>query len=431
MNIKNVLKNRTVKNAGWIIGGRLANKLLAFVVGIITARYLGPDNFGLINYAAAYITFFASLCSLGISSVIIKDFVDNPEEEGKTLGTALGLRAISSLLSALMIVGVVSIVDRDEPLTIAVAALSSIGLVFQVFDAFNQWFQAKLKSKYVAVATVAAYIAVSVYKIVLLVLGKSVEWFALATSVDYIVVAAFLLVAYKLQGGPKLSFSLKKAKQLLSLSSSFIISGLMVSIYASTDRFMLKQMLDEATVGHYGLAVSLSTTWVFVLQAVIDSVYPSIIEAYGKDVEGFNRKNRRLYAIVIYTALIISLIICVFAKPIVGILYGEEYLPAVNPLRIVVWYTAFSYLGVARNAWIVSENKQKYLKYLYISAAVINVALNLALIPWLGASGAALASLVTQASTTVILPAIIPALRPNAKLMVEALLLKGVVNNKE
>lgn len=430
MNIKNVLKNRTVKNAGWIIGGGVANKLLAFIVGIFSARFLGPSNMGLINYAAAYLSFFSALCNLGISSVIIKDFVDHPEEEGKSLGTALGLRAISSLLSGLMIIGVVSIVDRDEPLTIAVVALSCIGLVFQVFDAFNQWFQSKLKSKYVAVATVAAYIAVSAYKIVLLVLGKSVEWFALATSVDYIVIAAFLLIAYKKNNGPKLSFSFKKAKQLLALSSSFIISGLMVSIYASTDKLMLKQMLDEATVGHYGLAVSISTVWVFLLQAVIDSVYPSIIEAYGRDRHDFDRKNRRLYAIVIYAALFISLMICIFAKPVVGILYGEEYLPAVTPLRIVVWYTAFSYLGVARNAWIVSENKQKYLKYLYISAAVINVVLNFVLIPWLGASGAALASLITQMSTTLLLPALIPALRPNAKLMLEALALKDIFNNK-
>ncbi len=424
MKIADVLKNRTLKNAGWLIGGRVANKLLAFAVGIFTARFLGPANMGLIDYATAFTTFFASLCSLGISSVIIKDFVDNPDEEGKALGTALGLRAISSLLSAVMIVGIVSLIDRDEKLTVIVVALSSIGLVFQVADAFNQWFQAKLKSKYVAVATVLAYVAVSAYRIVLLVLQKSVVWFALASSVDHIVLAIVLFLAYRSQGGPKLSFSFDKAKHLLSLSSSFIISGLMVSIYASTDRLMLKHMLGEEAVGYYGLAVSLSTVWVFVLHALIDSVHPSIIEAYRTDREQFERQNRRLYAVVIYAALFVSLVICLLAKPVVSILYGVEYLPAVAPLRIVVWYTAFSYLGVARNAWMVCENKQKYLKYLYISAAAVNVVLNFVLIPKFNASGAALASLITQIFSAIILPAMIPALRPNVKLMAEALVLK-------
>ena len=160
MGLRNISKNKVVKNAGWIIGGRLVNKLLAFLVGILTARYLGPSNYGLINYAAAYISFFASICTLGINSIIVKNFVDHPDEEGKTIGTTLLLRAVSSLLSALMIVGIVGIVDRDEPLTVVVVALCSVGLIFQIFDTLNYWFQARLQSKYSALASLASYAAV-------------------------------------------------------------------------------------------------------------------------------------------------------------------------------------------------------------------------------------------------------------------------------
>lgn len=419
-----------MQNAGWIVGGRLLNKVLAFLVGILTARYLGPGNYGLINYAAAYTTFFASICTLGIESVIIKNFSDHPDEEGKTIGTTVILRCISSLLSAVMIVGIVAVVDREEPMTILVVALSTIGLLFQAFDSFKQWFQARLQSKYAAIATVVAYVVVSGYKILLLITGKSVAWFAVATAIDHVVVALFLFVAYKGNGGPAFSWSADKARELLRTSSSYIVAGLMVSIYASTDKLMLKQMMDESAVGYYGLAVSLSTTWAFVLQAVIDSVYPSVIRAHKSDTALFQKRNRQLYAIVIYMAAAVSLVICLLAEPIVRILYGEAYLPAVQPLRIVVWYTAFSYLGVARNAWMVCENKQKYLKYLYSSAAGINVVLNLLLIPRFGASGAATASLITQISTTVLLPALITPLRPNAKLMIEAVLLKNVLPEK-
>ena len=138
-----------------------------------------------------------------------------------------------------------------------------------------------------------------------------------------------------------------------------------------------------------------------------------------------------LYAIVFYVSLFVSAMICLVAKPFILILYGETYLPAVGPLRIVVWYTAFSYLGVARNAWMVCENRQKYLKYLYVSAAALNVVLNLALIPSWGASGAAAASLITQASTTILLPALIRPLRPHTKLMLDAVLMRGVLPEKQ
>lgn len=428
--LQTLRKNKVVKNAGWIIAGKVANKLLAFVVGVFAARYLGPGNYGLINYAAAYATFFASLCTLGINSILVKNFVDYPEQEGETIGTTLLLRAVSSLFSALAIVGIVSVVDKGEPLTVAVVALYSIGLIFQVFDTLNYWFQSRLQSKYSAIAELVSYAAMSAYKIILLALGKSVEWFAVASALDYIVLAVFLLIAYFRSGGVRFCCSLKKARELLQSSYSFIIAGLMVSVYACTDKLMLKQMLGADAVGHYSLASTVSVSWAFLLSAVIDSLYPEIVQSFRKDRLRYERKNRQLYAIVIYASLFVSALICLIAKPFVVTLYGEKYLAAVMPLRIVVWYTAFSYLGVARNAWMVCENQQKYLKYLYISAAALNVVLNLALIPLWGASGAAAASLITQASTTILLPALIRPLRPNAKLMLDAVLLRGVLPGK-
>ena len=329
-----------------------------------------------------------------------------------------------------MIIGIVSVADRGEQVTILVVALSSLGLIFQVFDTLKQWFQYHLQSKHAAIATVVSYVVVSAYKIFLLMRNKDVAWFAVASSVEYLAVAAFLYAAYRKNGGPRFRFSRKMAREILTSSSSYIISGLMVSVYASTDRLMLKQMLDEASVAYYGLAVSLSTTWAFILQALIDSAYPSVIRSYSHNAEEFARRNRQMYALVIYGAGFVSLAICLLARPIVGILYGEAYLPAVAPLRIVVWYTAFSYLGSARNAWIVCQNKQKYLKYLYSGAAVINVLLNLLLIPAMGTAGAALASLITQISTVVLMPMLIRPLRPNVQLMLDALILKGVLPGK-
>lgn len=403
----------------------LMRKIQFCVSKIIIAKSLYARG-----YAAAYAAFFASLCTLGINSVIVKNFVDHPDQQGETIGTTLLLRAISSLLSALAIIGIVSVVDRGERLTIVVVALYSIGLIFQVFDTLNYWFQARLQSKYSAIAELVSYAAMSVYKIILLALGKSVEWFAVASALDYIVLAVFLLIAYFKNGGTRFRYSLEKAKELLQSSGSFIIAGLMVSIYACTDKLMLKQMLGADAVGHYSLASTVSVSWAFILSAIIDSLYPEIVQSFQKDRLRYERKNRQLYAIVFYVSLFVSAMICLVAKPFILILYGENYLPAVGPLRIVVWYTAFSYLGVARNAWMVCENRQKYLKYLYVSAAALNVVLNLALIPSWGASGAAAASLITQASTTVILPAIIRPLRPNCRLMLDAVLFRGIFPKK-
>ncbi len=431
MRLTNIFRNRTVKNAGWIMGGKIAQMVISLIVGMLTARFLGPSNFGLINYASAFTAFFMAFCTLGINNVLVKEFVERPEDEGLVLGTTLVLRAVSSLMSAGVIILIVWFIDADEPTTIAVVALSCVGLVFHIFDAFHYRFQAQLKSKITAIVSLIAYGVTAVYKIILLILNKNVQYFAFSTSVDYICVAVLLFIAYKRHDGKPLRFSWAYGRSLLKKSYHFILSGMMVAIYGQTDKLMLKQMLGGADVGFYSTATAICAMWCFVLQAIIDSIYPTIVEAYKIDEELFKKRNRLLYSIVFYVSVGVSVIFCIFAELIIYILYGADYLPAANPLRIVTWYTAFSYLGVARNCWIVCKGRQKYLKYIYLSAAVMNVGLNFLLIPGFGASGAAMASLVTQILTSIVLPLFIPALKENSKLMLEAIMLKGVIPKKK
>ena len=428
MIVQKLKKSRVAINASWLIAGRIIQMLLSFFVGLLTARYLGPSNYGLISYAGTYTTFFASLCTLGINSIIVKNFIDYPEEEGVTLCTAIILRAISSVASLVMIIGISFIADKGESITQLVVFLCGVGMVFQVFDTFNYLFQAKLQSKFSAIATLVAYISVSIYRIILLVFKKNVAWFALASSIDYAVLACFLAMVYKKNNGPKFKFSCTKAKQLLKESYNFILSGLMVSIYGSTDRFMLKQMVNEESVGYYATALTICNMWVFVLSAIIDSLTPPIMEAHKENTEVYQKRNKQLYTIVFYISAFVSICFMIFGRFAIRILYGEAYIGAATPLSIITWYTAFSYLGVARNPWIVCEHKQLYLKYLYLGAAITNVIINALLIPRWGASGAAMASLLTQISTILIFPALIKDLRPNVKLMLDAVFLKDIFN---
>ena len=419
-------RNKELNNASWLIAGKIVQMLLSLLIGIWTARYLGPGNFGAISYANSYVALFMSFCTLGINSVIVKEFTDRSEKAGEILGTSIGLRMISSFFSALVIIGIVSIVDMDEPTTIAVAALCSISLLFHVFDTFNYWFQYQYRSKITAIATLIAYIATSVYRLILIISGRNILWFAMATSVDYVVLGLVLYFVYKRQFGPPLKFCWATGKQILRKSYHYILSGMMVAIYGQTDRLMLKQMLDDTCVGYYTTATTVCSMWVFVLTAVIDSIYPTIMRLHKENYPAYERKNRQLYTIVFYLSVAVSLGFLLLGNQIIYILYGIEYAAAAPVLKVVTWYTAFSYLGVARNAWIICENKQHYLKLLYLAAAILNVGLNALLIPRYGAIGAALASLATEISCNLLLPALIKDLRPNVKLMLHAISLKDV-----
>lgn len=424
--LQKIIKNKEVKNAGWLIIGKIIQMGINFFVGILTARYLGPSNYGLINYAAAYTAFFFSVCTLGINSIIVKEFIDNPSKEGEILGTSLILRCVSSVFSAITIVAISLVLDSNESITKIVVIFYTISLVFQIFDMFNYWFQSRLQAKYTAIASLIAYTITAIYKIILLATNQPVTLFALSISIDYISVALILFYFYKKEGGGKLSFSFKYGKNLLKKSYHFILPSLMVAIYGQTDKMMLKHMINETEIGYYATAVSLCSVWCFVLNAIIDSVNPSIMKSYQNDEKSFIKYNKILYFIVFYVSIFVSILFTVFGKLIIQILFGEAYLPTVSSLRIITWYTAFSYLGVARNAWIVCKNKQRYLKYLYFSSAVLNVILNILFIPKYGAVGAAFASLISQISTVIIVPFFIKGLRENSMMIVEAILFKGI-----
>ena len=135
-------------------------------------------------------------------------------------------------------------------------------------------------------------------------------------------------------------------------------------------------------------------------------------------------------------SVFVSIIFTIFAKPIIYILYGEKFIGAAAPLRIVTWYVSFSYLGIARNVWIICNNKQKYLKYICFLSAVSNIILNVLFIPIWGASGAAFGSVITQI-LTIIFPFFMPGFRENTQLIIDAILLRGFIkrsprnNNKE
>lgn len=422
MKLKILLKNRSVKNAGYLVAGKLIQMVFSLFIGLLTARYLGPSNYGLISYAGAYTAFFSSLCTLGINSVIVKEIIDHPNEEGMVMGTSLGLQAISSFISAIMIICIVCVVDMGETVTICIVALAAIGMIFHVSDTLKYWFQSKLESKVTVRATFIAYIISSIYKIFLLATNTSVIYFASVLSLDYICFGILMFRQYRKYRGDRLRFSGIYATELLHKSCHFILPGLMVAIYGQTDKMMLKQMMGEAEVGFYSTAVSLCNVWCFVLTAVIESAYPSIMEtAKLRNEELFRKQNIQLYSIVFYLSITVSLFFVLFARPIIGVMYGESYFPAIEPLRIITWYTAFSYLGVARNAWIVARGKQKHLLKIYSTAAVSNIALNGLLIPSLGAIGAAVASLVAQLVTTMVVPFFIRELRTNALMMLEAM----------
>ena len=362
--------NKVAKNAVWIIGGKVAQSVLALIINMLTARYLGPSNFGLITYASSLVAFVLPIMQLGFSNVLVQEIVNKPDQEGSILGTAMTLSLVSSIFCVIGVTSFAFAVNSDESETIIVCFLYSLILFFQALDHIEYWYQANLLSKYTSLVSLVA-------------------------------------------------FSWKLGKNMFAKSKHYILSSMMVTIFAQTDKIMIKMMMDESSTGYYGAAVACAGMTSFVFAAIIDSFRPSIFEGQKFGEKTFKYRLTMLYSMIIYLSLFQSIGMTILSRIIIYVLYGEAYLLAVGALRIVVWYTTFSYIGSVRNIWILANEKQKYLWQINLSGAIANVVLNAILIPCFGIAGAAIASLITQFFTNVIVGYLIKSIRPNNEVIME------------
>jgi len=414
-------QHRVARNAAWIITCRLIQALMGLVVGALTARYLGPSNLGSINYAASLTAFIAPVLYMGLNATLVHELVTREGREGEVLGTSLLIGSLASVVCFIGVCAFAFFVNASEQETVIVCCLYSVGLLFQAADMLQFWFQKNLQSKYYAVAMLIAYTAVSAYRVILLITHKSIYWFAATAIIDHGVVAVILLFAYRRKGGAKFTVSKATAKAMLSKSKHYIIPALMVSIFAQTDKLMLKWMIGQEVVGYYTAAVTICGLSSFVCAAIIDSFRPVIFENKAKSDAAYEGSVTQLYSVILYFSLIQCVGIAALAGVLVQVLYGAAFAPAAPVVLVLVWYTAFSYLGAVRDIWLLGENKQTLLWKINLCGVLLNIGLNLLLIPVWGTLGAAAASLTTQVFTNVILGFVFKGIRRNNTLMARGL----------
>lgn len=419
---------KVLHNAGWIIGAQIAQSLLSLLIGIFIVRYLGPTKYGLLSYVASLVSFVVPIMNLGLSNILVQEFIYYPHKDGQILGTAIVCSLFSSFLCIIGLLLFVSLFDNNDSNVFFVCLLYSTKLIFQAITLIIYWFQAHFLSKISSIICLVAYFLVSLYKIYILINIKSIYWFSLTNSFDFAIIAFLSLIFYYKKGGKRLSVSPKLGFYLFSKSKHYIVSSMMVTIFANTDKIMLKQMINEESTGFYSAAVTCAGVAGFIFSAIIDSFRPYIFEGKKINIETFEHRETYLYSIVIYLSVIISLFITLFSKNIINFLYGSDFTPSILPLQIIVWYTTFSYIGAVRNIWILANNLQYLLWFINLSGALFNIVLNVFLIKMYGVPGAAFASLLTQFFTNVLVGYIISPIRPNNSIILHSLHPKYIFN---
>lgn len=429
MDIKLIIKNkdtiRFVKNTGWLVFDKIFHMALSLVVTSMTARYLGTEGYGIINYGLSFINIFTIVCKLGIDAIIVNEIVRDREKTGELLGTTLILRLLSSFCSLVLIFCFVMVLKPGQTIVLIVTMIQSISLIFTAFDTVDFYFQSVLKSKYTAIARSISYPLVCLLRLIFIFIKANVTWFAWATVLDSLTIGIVLLYFYLKRENGKLRFSAVQGQYLLKNSHTFIWANLLVTIYTQMDRIMVGSLVGNVETGIYSAAMTIANLWIFIPNALIDSARPLIMQLKAdKKDDLYVKRFRQLYAGIIWLSIIAGVFFTVFANLVINIIYGVDYLDAVPVLMILIWSRLFSLIGTARTIWMICENKSIYVKWFIGFGAVINVVLNFIMIPACGALGAAIATLVTEFVSSFLIMMFVKNTRSLFRIVIESFCLR-------
>lgn len=390
-------------NLGWLVLDKGLRLVLGLTIGTWVARYLGPADYGLLNYALALASLLAVLPGLGLDGLVRRELVPEAAPAPALLGTVALLRLGTGLFAYAALAGSTLLFGHDVRLQHVI--LYSGLLLFQpMLLTPDLWFQARMLSKHTVVAQNTAFALSSLGRVALILCHAPLPLFAALIIVDLGVTAALLSRAAARLGCPVSVWRWNGAlaRDLLSRAWPLLLSGLAVITYLKIDQVMVKLLAGAEAAGHYAAAVKISEICYLGPVILASALFPVIVRAKAGHHARYARRIRQYFNLSAGLAYLVAVPIALAAPAIIRLLYGSAYAPSGPVLAVHLWSLIFVAQGVARQEWLLGEGLMRFSLAATAGGAALNVALNFWLIPQLGALGAAVATVIALAVSDVL-----------------------------
>lgn len=385
----NYLFKKYAKNISWLLFEQFIKVFIGFFVAIIFARYLGVERFGLFSYTMAFIGILNGIAKLGLDSIVLRGLIEKPDEIDKYLGTAFWLKIISAIviIFSLHLFLYYSNFSAEQNLYLIIASLV---FIFQSFEVVEFYFQSQVLGKFTSLCKVSQLILSSILKLIFIYLSLDLIYFILLTVIDVFFLSVLYVFSYRKKNEFNFikKFDIKLSVKLLKESTPLIFSGLAFALFSNIDAIMIKLILNAESVGIYMAAYKLTVLWYFLPGLVISSVMPAIVSVKN-NVRLFQSRIKIMTAGLVWFAIILALLISVFAEFIIKKTYGSEYIASIRLLQILIWINVLIFFNSCWNSVQVVFGKAKMVMYFHCLVVFLNVIFNLFLIKFFGVLGAA------------------------------------------
>lgn len=384
------------QNTGWMFFARIFGMAIAFFVTAIVARYLGPEKYGTLMYAVSFVGLFSFIASLGMDHIIYRELIKYPEKESDILGTSFILRMAGGFIAVFATIFLSSFFVHDL-LEKKLILIISLSFIFQSFSILNYTFQSRLENKKLSYIIIIVNIILSLLKLLIVFSNKGVLFLSAILVIEPILYGLFLVFCYSRYFGKirRWSFNKNMAKDIVKASLPLMFSAVFILIYSRIDQIIVKHYLNSTAVGLYSAAVTLSEVWYFIPSIIASTLFPSIINARKSDEAIYKKRVIHLTILLVGISSFIAFFGTIFAKLILHIIFGLNFVDAYRVLQFYIWSGVGISIGTVLIQYLITEKLSSIILYTSIIGMVINIALNLLLIPHYGINGSALATLIS------------------------------------
>lgn len=393
--ITSLVKEKSIINVIWLSADSFFRLGLGFIVSVWLARYLGPSDFGMYNYAFAMITIYSAVASLGMNGVVVRELITGDVDSGVILGTSFFLQCIGSVVASVLVVVTTMLLRPNEWNLILIIATMAPSILLRSSDILKYWFESIISAKYTVLAQNVAFFISSILKVIIIFYNGSYLLISFTISLEVLITSILLFSFYKRKKYKIVwKLELSEAKRLLALSWPLIISGVALMLYMRIDQIMIGNMIGNAAVGVYSVAVKMVEIWYFLPVAIVSSFFPKIINSKKVSEEKYNNQLQFLYDVLVVFSVALALVVTFLSDYIIHLFYSEQYFAASKLIKLYSWVSVFYFLSSASGRWYINEGLQKYALNRNLLGLGLGIFLNFLLIPRFGAEGSVYATLI-------------------------------------
>lgn len=385
-----------LSGAGLMLSSRAVVAVLAWTGTLMVARRLSPEAFGAYSFVFNLLGLLGMLADLETSRVVVREVVDTEDLErvvGRFFAFRIALSSVSYAVALLFVI--VAGYEADIVRATAVAGLSYFAAAG--FWALVTVCQAKLWLRVVAIAVVAAQVVQLAVTVVMLLAGvRSIVWLAVPFVVNDLIalVVALVVLRGRLRVRPRIDVG--HWRRWLVEAAPLALGAAIATAYFRVDSVMLSKLDSTTAVGTYQIGYKFSDLLAFVAPAMIGVVLPLLVRAWPGDGPGFHRAWRQSFVLFLVVGGAATATFAVLAEPVIVSLYGSRYEAAVTPARVLVFGQALNLFSQLFFVALVAVGRRRSYLAVAVAGLVVNVSLNLVLIPAHGPQGAAWATVGTE-----------------------------------